>query len=259
MPTAFQSEVFWSAFGALVAFGALLGSAAAGTYALLKAGRRRRLQGVLDKERQFYEKVARRVVAAPKGPLQESTADQYIRGIRDGLATIAKLDEKQRAATKAKLRELIDQLRATHRTLVEALKPFTTNEATVFFEQFDTFNQNFGALYHSGNIPHQARTHCGDVVEIVNELATQLAPNGWHPIRDIASSMQTADEDIIVPVMLDIFTRTEVELSLIGSAIRDKEFEKALWLKERYRFDVTHLYERLDQALTQMSELRSKM
>jgi hypothetical protein len=36
MPTAFQSEVFWSAFGALVAFAALLGSAAAGTYALLK-------------------------------------------------------------------------------------------------------------------------------------------------------------------------------------------------------------------------------
>jgi hypothetical protein len=105
------------------------------------------------------------------------------------------------------------------------------------------------------------RTHCGDVVEIVNELATQLqlAPNEWHPIRNIASLMQSADVDIIVPIMLDILTRTEVELSSIGAAIRDKEFEKALWLKERYRFDVTHLYERLDQALTQMSELRSHM
>lgn len=259
MSTAFQPEVFWSAFGALVAFAALLGSAATGTYALFKAGRRRRLQGMLDKERQFYEKQARRVVPASRRPSQESTADQYIRGIRDGLTTIGKLDEKQRAATKDKLRELIDQLRATHATLVEALKPFTTNDATVFFEQFDTFNQNFGALYHSGNIPHDARTHCGDVVEIVNELATQLAPNQWHPIRDIASSMQSADEDIIVPVMQDILARTEVELSLISSAIRDKEFEKALWLKERYRFDVTHLYERLDEALTQMSQLRSQI
>lgn len=259
MPTTLQSEVFWSAFGALVAFATLLGAAAAGAYPLLKAVRRRRLQSVLDEERQFYEKVARRVVAVPKGPLQESTADQYIRGIRDGLATIARLDEKQRAATKDKLRELIGQLRATHGTLVEALKLFTTNDATVFFEQFDTFNQNFGALYHSGNIPHQARTHCGDVVEIVNELATQLEPNEWHPIRNIATSMQSADEDIIVPVMLDILTRTEVELSLISAAIRDKEFQKALWLKERYRFDVIHLYERLDQSLTQMSDLRSQI
>ena len=259
MSTAFQSEVFWSAFGALVAFAALLGSVVAGTYALFKAGRRRRLQGVLDKEREFYEKQARRVVAASKGPSQESTADHYVRGIRDGLTTIGKLDEKQRAATKDKLRELIGQLRATHATLVEALKPFTTNDATEFFKQFDTFNQNFGALYDSGNIPHNARTHCGDVVEIVNELATQLTPNQWHPIQNIANLMRHADEDIIVPVMQDILAKTEVELSLINSAVRDKEFEKALWLKERYRFDVTHLYERLDEALTQMSQLRSQI
>lgn len=254
MSTAFQSEVFWSALGALVAFAALLGSATAGAYALYKVGRRRKLQRVLDKERQFYEKQARRV-----GPPQESTADQYIRDIRDGLRTIGKLDEKQRVATKVKLRELIDQLRATHKTLVEALKPFTTNDATVFLAQFDTFNQNFGALYHSGNIPHDARTHCGDVIEIVNELATQLGPNQWHPIQKIASSMRSADEDIIVPVMQDILAKTEVELSLISSAIRDKEFKKALWLKERYRFDVTHLYERLDEALTQMSQLRTQI
>ena len=186
-------------------------------------------------------------------------ADQYVRGIRDGLTTIGKLDESQRAAAKEKLRDLIRQLRATHKTLVEALKPFTTDRTTVFFDKFDDFNQNFGALYHSGNIPHDARTHCDDVVAIVNDLAAQLAPNEWHPIRNIANLMQSADEDIIVPLMRGILARTEVELSLIGSAIRDKEYEKALWLKERYRFDVKHLYERLDEALTQMSDLRSQI
>jgi len=258
MSTPFQSEVFWAAFGALVAFAALLGSAAGGTYALFKSGRRRRWQTVLDKERQFYEKQARRVVPAPKGPPQ-STADIYIRSVKDGLTTIGELDEKQRAATKDKLREPIDQLRATHATIVKVLKPFTTNDATVFFKQFDTLNQDFGELYHNGKIPHEARTHCGDVVEIVNELATQLAPNQWHPIQSIASSLQQTDEDIIVPLMQDILARTEVELSLISCAIRDKEFQKALWLKERYRFDVTHVYERLDEALTQMSELRSQI
>ncbi|MFS8978262.1 DUF3294 domain-containing protein [Cupriavidus necator] len=259
MSIAIQSDVFWSAISALAAFAGLLGSAAAGTYALFKAGRRRRLQGVLDKERQFYENQARRVVSPSNGSPQGSTADQYIRDIRDGLMTIGKLDEKQRPAAKDKLRELIDQLRATHATLVETLEPFTTNDATVFFDQFDKLNQHFGSLYHSGNIPHNARTLCGDVIEIVNELATQLALDEWHSIRKIAYSMRRADNDIIVPVMQEILARTEVELSLISSSIRDKEFKKALWLKERYRFDVTYLYERLDEALTQMSQLRSQI
>src|SRR5262249_13860899 len=151
-----------------------------------------------------------------------------IRGIRDGLTTIRNLNEQQRASTKEKLRELISQLRATHATLVESLKLFTTNDAAVFFEQFDTFNQNFGALYHSGNIPHNARTHCHDVVELVNRLADQLAPNEWHPIQNIAHSMRAADREIIVPMMLELLGRTEVELSLISAAIREKEFEKAL-------------------------------
>jgi hypothetical protein len=259
MSVAFQSEVFWSAFGALVAFAALLGTAAAGTFPLVKAWRRRRLQRVLDKERQFYETLARRVVAT--GPLQQSTADRYVNGIRDGLATISKLDAKQRATTKVKLQELIGQLRATHETLVGALKLFTTNNASVFFDKFEEFNRNFGVLFDSGNVRHQARTHCGDVVETVTELVAKLGvgQNEWHPIRQIASLMQSADQDIIVPVMLDILRRTEVELSLISASIRDKEFAKALWLKERYRFDVKGLYDRLDQALTQMSELRSQL
>jgi hypothetical protein len=253
---AFQSEVFWSAFGALVAFAALCGPAVAGTNALLKGRRRDRLQGVLDKERQFYENHARRVFGS-KGPLHESMADRYIRDIRDGLTTIRGLNEQQRAATK--LRELISQLRATHAALVKSLKLFTTNDAVVFFAEFDKFNQDFGEIYDTGNIPHDARTHCDDVVELVNKLADQLAPNGWHPIRNSAHSMQAADQDIIVPVMLELLGKTEVELSLISAAIRDKEFEKALWLKERYRFDVKHVYARLDAALTEMNELRSQI
>lgn len=259
MFNSFQSDVFWSAFGALVAFAGLLGSIAAGMYGLFKAVRRRRLQVVLDNERKFYQQKARRVVPTFDGSPTEPLANQYIRSIRDGLATIGNLDEKQRATTKKQLRELIDQLRATHATLVEALKPFTTNDATEFFDQFDKFNMNFGALYDSGSIPHNARTHCGDVVELVNQLASQLAPNEWHPIQYIASSMQSADEDIIVPIMQGILAQTEIELSLIDSLIQDREFEKALWLKERYRFDIQHLYERLDESLTQMSQLRSEI
>jgi len=145
------------------------------------------------------------------------------------------------------------------RRISPANAPYFNDSGISIYKNFDAFNRNFGALYHSGNIPHNARTHCGDVAEIINELATQLAPNQWRPIQNIASSMQSADEDIIVPVMQDILAKTEVELSLISSAILDKEFEKALWLKERYRFDVTHLYERLDEALTQMSQLRSEI
>ncbi|WP_157662065.1 hypothetical protein [Burkholderia ubonensis] len=259
MSIAFKSEVFWSAIAALVAFAGLLGSSTAGVYALLKAVRRRRLQSVLDRERQFYESQARRVVSVYNTSPEKSAADQYIRDVRDGLTTIGKLDEKQRRDAKEKLHELIDQLRATHATLVKTLKPFTTSNAAAFFDQFDKFNQDFGEVYDSGNIPHNARTHCGDVVGIVNELATQLALEAWHPICNIANSMQRADNDIIVPLMQGILAQTEVELSLISSLIRDKDFEKALWLKERYRFDVKNIYARLDETLMQMSQLRSQI
>lgn len=266
MSTIISSEIFWSAFGALVAFAALVGSIGGAVIALLRVRKTRQFQTTLDKERKFYEEQARRVTPETIKLPEESAIDKYISSIQNGLLAISQLSDEQREKVKDKIRDLISQLRATHTTLVEALKPFTTNDAKKFFDEFDLFNQNFGALYNAGNIPHEARTHCGDVVQIINDLVSKLEAdtNGAsseqiYKIRQIAYSMEYADQELIVPIMRYIFSKTEVELSLINSAIRDENKNKAIWLKERYRFDIENLYKRLNEALTKMGDLTLKL
>jgi hypothetical protein len=182
------------------------------------------------------------------------------------LLAIANLPEEERKRTKKELRELLSQLRATHATLVQTLKLFTTNDAKTFFEEFDDFNQNFGALFQGGKIRHEARTHCDDVVQIVDDLVSklELSTTGERAeqigaLRQLGYSMQGVDQDLIVPIMRYILSKTEVELSLINSVIRDGDKTKAIWLKERYRFDVEKLYERLREALDRMDALSSKL
>lgn len=266
MTQIFKSETFWAAFSALVAFVALAVSIAVPGIAMFKAGKWRRLQAALDKERKFYEERARRVTPEPIRLPEESATDRYLSSIQNGLLAIAQLSDEQREKTKDKIRNLISQLRATHTTLVQTLKPFTANDAKKFFDEFDAFNQNFGAIYNAGNIPHDARTHCGDVVRIVNDLASKLESDTTggpseqiNKVRNISYSMEYADQEVIVPMMTYIFSKTEVELSLINSAIRDGDKNKAVWLKERYRFDVENLYKRLNEALTTMTDLASKL
>jgi hypothetical protein len=262
----FKSETFWAAFSALVAFATLVGGILAAVIARFKTGNWRRLQATLDKERKFYEEQARRITSEPIRLPEESIIDRYLSSIQNGLLAIAQLSDEQRDKTKDKIRSLITQLRATHETLVNALTPFTTNDAKKFFDGFDALNQNFGALYNAGNIPHDARTHCGDVVGIVNDMVSKLESHTTgrpseqiNKLREITYSMQYADHELIVPMMRHIFSKTEVELSLINSAIRDGDKNKAVWLKERYRFDMENLYKRLNAALTTMTDLALKL
>jgi hypothetical protein len=262
----FKSEIFWSAFGALVAFAGLVGTICVAIIALLKAHEGRRLQAVLNEERKFYEEKARRVIPPPVELPEKAITDRYLNSIQSGLLAIVQLPHEQRNKTKGEIRKLISQLRTTHETLVQALKPFTTNNAKRFFEEFDQFNQDFGALYDGGNIPHNARTHCDEVVQIVNELTFQLQADitglpseRIYKIQEINYSMEHADRDIIVPVMTYILSRTEVELSLINSVIWDGDKRKAIWLKERYRFDIKNLYSQLEDTLTTMSNLVSQL
>jgi polyhydroxyalkanoate synthesis regulator phasin len=262
----FKSDVFWSALSALIAFAALLGTIGAAVNALLKSRMATRLQATLVHERTFYQEQARRVADELIKFPEESAIDRYLDSVKSGLVAIGELSKEQRRGAKDRIRELISQLRATHTTLVNALKPFTTNDAKKFFEGFDQLNQDFGALYKTGNIPHDARTHCSDVVAIVNDLVTKLGSDTMKTASDqiakinaIAHSMEYADEEIIVPIMTHILSKTEVELSLINAAIRDGNKHKAIWLKERYRFDVDNLYKRLNEALTRMTDLASTL
>ena len=78
-------------------------------------------------------------------------------------------------------------------------------------------------------------------------------------ILKMRDSMEHIDKNIIMLIMTYILSKTEVELSLINSTIREGDENKAIWLKERYRFDVKNLYNRLNEALDKMTDLRQKL
>jgi hypothetical protein len=261
MSDIFQSSTFWSAFGALIAFAGLVVTITGLIVAFLKGTKWKRLQKTLDNERRFYEEQARRVQQKPIRLPEESIIDQYLNSIEKGLLSIDALKPKERSAIKDRLSKLISELRTTHATLVENLKLFTTDDVKDFINNFNVLNQNFGAVYDAGNIPDNARTHCTAVLDILQGLESQLETTSAQiqGIINIRYSMEYADEDIIVPMMTYILSKAEVELSLIGSAIRERKIKKAIWLKERYRFDIKNFYQRLDDALIKMRELSNKL
>ena len=155
IPEIFKSDTFWAAFSALVAFAALSGTVGGAVLAIFRAGRWRRLQAALDKERKFYEEQARRVTPEPIRLPEESAIDRYATSIRSGLLALTQLTGEQRDKVKDKVRALLSQLRATHATLVEALKPFTTNSARKFFDDFDSFNQHYGNRHEPLSAPSE--------------------------------------------------------------------------------------------------------
>ncbi len=257
MPEIFKSELFWAAFSGIIAFVALLWSPLGNLFPYF---RKRRLQITLNKERNFYEHQIARI-----NPDDDMAG--YISTIKNALQTIGGFSIEQQAIIKAKLRDLIKELRATHKTLVDHLKPFTTNDANSFLKEFDTTNQNLETLWKTdGNFRHEVRTHCEDVEEIVNQIITILQPgsievsqNQIQGLYQIGWSMKSADVDIIVPVMNQILNKVKVELSLINSAIRDGNKFRAIRLKEKYRFDSDNLFKQLSDALDKMNELERKL
>jgi hypothetical protein len=254
---ALGTEAFWAAVGVLVTIGGLL-------VALRKWVRNSQLQTVLNNERRFYEVQARRVAPPAVKLPEESAIDRYIHSINTGLVSIEELPESVKREAKERIRKLIAQLSATHASLIKALSPFEITEAKRFFEGFDQFNQEFGSLYNAGEIPRNTRTHCTEVEETVAEIIAVIQRQmpewaGLYKLQELGYSMRYADQEVIVPIMVSILAKTEVELSLIRTAIEDDNKKKALWLKERYRFDIHGLFGRLNTALNQMHELTNKL
>lgn len=266
MEDIYTSQIFWAAFAALVAFATLLGVNARVIIIWLNAGKLKRLQASLDKERKLYEMYAMQVATEIIKLPEESAIESYLTAIKDGVLAIAELPDDKREKIKDKVRKLISELQKTHETLVRSLKLFTTNSAKIFFDDFEKFNDDFDVLYQSGTINNTARTHCSQVVEIVNEITESIAkdivgntPDYIESIRKIGWSMEYADQKAIVPIMQYILSKTKVELSLIKSALLEGDKYKAIWLKERYRFDIAKLYKDLNNSLTNMSDLVLKL
>lgn len=252
----FKQPYFWAAVSAIVA---LLGF----VFTHLVGRRRMRywlLQRLLDRERSFYT-----TMPMPQSGVFAGFADpmtqQYLSSVAQGLLGFDALPPETVKESKSELRRLLSNLRSTHQTLVSALKPFSLTDAQKYFDEFDSFATEFATLYHGGQIPHDARTHCSEVDAVITELSQLIKSNapGWSNIAALRSSVVVYDQDVIIPLMVGILERTQGEVSILGQAIRDGDFRKAVYIKERFWFEVKGLYRDLDSALTKMSALAERI
>lgn len=253
----FKSELFWAAFSGIIAFAALLWTPLGN---LIPYFRRRHLQRTLNNERNFYKQQVIR-----NKPDDDMVS--YLSTVKNALQTIGGLSNEKQVEIKIKLRSLIEELRATHKTLVESIMPFTSDDANWFLKEFDIINQKLEALWKTdGKYRHEVRTHCGDVerlandiVQILNTRTNEVPPNQIQELYQISWSMTSADVEIIVPIMNNILNKIKVELSLIASAISTGSKLRAIRLKEKYRFETDNLFQQLSEALDKMNELEMKL
>lgn len=247
---------FWAAISAIVALLGFLFTHFVGKRRL----RYWRLQHLLDKERSVY--------ATLPLPRRISTSDssgaptqQYVSSVARSLLGFDSLPASTLKDSRDDLRRLLSNLRTTHQTLVSALEPFSTGEARKFIEEFDVFAAKFSTLYHAGQIPHNARTHCHEVEQTISALDAKMpgTTTGWQDIAALRNSVVMYDQDVIVPLMVDVLDRAQLEITMIGQAIRDKDFGKAIIIKERFWFEVKGFYKELDETLTKMGEIAARL
>lgn len=219
-----------------------------------------RLQRVLDSERSFYS-----AIAAPRlggsEPLAEGITQRYVASVDQGLVGVSQLSPTTPKEAKEQLRRLISNLRATHQTLVTALEPFSLADAKQFFEGFEGFSQKLQTLYYGGNIPHDARTHCGEIEGVISELDRHLngSAQGWRDISSLRYSVVANDRDVIVPLMVEVLERAQTEMLLVAQSIRGGNLTKAVILKERFWFEVKAFYTQLTSSLSKMGNLVTQL
>jgi hypothetical protein len=242
-----KSEVLWTALGSIVALVAVV----APVYLLL---RRRRLQRILNDERRFYETI-------PHGQLQNDMLRDYLGAVDRSVTGLESLPTAERQKAREKLVALIGNLRSTHESLVKAIQPFSLADAKAFLDGFYKFQADFSSLYHAGSIPSDARTHCHDVCSVVSEMSSMIDRNasGWEDIEALQHSVVSYDVEVIVPIMVSVFERSQREISLIERCLRDGDRRKAIWLKERYWFDMKPLYQSISTTLDKMSSLANQL
>jgi hypothetical protein len=254
----FKEDWLWKAIGGVVGLAAFI--VALLTFLRGTGWRYRRLQRILDKERSFYAAIPSHQSAVGH-TLVQGTAQTYFSAVNRGISGIDSLPPDARTVAREKLKALLLNLRTTHQTLVTILEPFSTGDAKKFLEEFDGFNTKFTTLYHGGQIAHDARTHCFEIEQVLDELRSkiQFTTPGWSDIDSLGQSVVVQDTDVIVPIMTEILDRTQTELVLIAEAIRKGDKPRALALKEKFWFDIRNLYYEVSGSLAKMTDLVSAL
>jgi len=243
--------VFWSAVCALIALTGLLITNLKGRPLWYY-----RMQRALNRERTFYDSLAA-ILPAPDPMSKEGLAQSYFEAVESGVAGIEALSANERRAAAQKLRSLVATLQATHHTLVEALEPFSEINAKQFIDGWRSVQQGLQTVYYGGRIPSDAHTHCSEVQALVWDLTSNSKNRsaGLEKIRGLGDSVVAQDRDIILPLMHSILERCQREVNLISSSLRTDDVQRAIWLKEKYWFDMKHTYLSMKRALDKIRRL----
>ena len=263
------SATFWTVVGAVAAVVALIPLA----HRAVRKWRKRSLTNFLRQERAFYSdhaakrdrKLAQRYrEIADRYPNEDMGEHdrtlRYLQDVRKGVKGLEELPRAEVDKAKEDLRQLIEQLRATHETLVDALQLFGAQDAERFFKEFDRFKTKFQSVYSNGQILG-ARTRSHQVQDLVFRLTDEIdsSVTGWDEVREFGVSVVVLDREVIVPVMISVLERASVELDLISDAIDMGDKRRAISLKERYWFDAEPLHDEVKDTLARMNELVSRL
>jgi hypothetical protein len=253
---------FWAVVGSIAAVIALIPMILAAARVI----RRRSESSFLSKERSFYEKVrAERSPTSHREISPESGSDglviQYLSDVREGVEGLKELSHQELDQARDDVRALISELRKTHQALAEALEVFETLDVRRFFDGFESSRLRISALYNNGDIPAEVRTHCTKVENLVWKMTGYLPTGavGIDRIRRLGHSVVVMDKEVIVPVMGAILERAHDEADLIERSIRAGNKKRAIWVKEKYWFEVQPMYKNIKDSLRKMDEAVSKL
>lgn len=190
-----KSGTFWAALAVLIAGVPLVISG-------VRTFRRRSLQRYSNRERASHSAHS----------LDWDLARGYSASVDSGLRGLQHLPQIEREKAREKLKKLIDELKRTHETIVDALSLFSIGKAKTFFEKFDERRVEFEKLIDKGIIVPQARTHCTEIERIVSDLSSLISENsdGWQDINALRYSLENPEREVIVPMMVAILYRTEL-------------------------------------------------
>jgi hypothetical protein len=218
------------------------------------------LQRFLDKERTFYRAQPAPTQAAMSDPAA-TIPQKYVFSIEQSLTGFEQFPaETAVREAKEQLRGLLTNLRITHNTLVSVLKTFSLENGKHYFEKLDDYQADFLTHYFGGKIPHDAHTHCEEIVRVIANLNKRTPPTtpGWQDISALQYSVVVNDRDVIVPMMKEVLERTHSNLSIIAEVAKVGDFRKAVIIKEHFWFEIQGFYYQLNSSLEKMDALISR-
>ncbi|PVE20696.1 hypothetical protein DC522_30740 [Microvirga sp. KLBC 81] len=202
-------------------------------------------------------------------PVAARTIERYLDEVGRTMAALHKIPDEKKIGVADKLRELITELSATHRTLIESTEFLVLNRIEGDFnEKVQEAQARLYPLVTSEAALNGARTHCHRVAGTAWEFRTRLDTERkndarLHPIEPevidalvrLENAMIQADRETILPGMQLLLASAWQTIEDIGALLNAGEEMAARKLRLLARRRLRKLHEDMRVALRQMDEM----